>query len=612
MNPAVLAARNALERPDGFTTWFETFAKIQLPAPILDEKTGRLTKLATPVANYLQQQFCTLIEHCQANNLPCRAIMLKPRQIGCSTISVGNLYKQTRHHGLEGMIIGGQYDQTDELWKILKRYHDNDSFPWAAGGVVNERAAKYENGGMISKRTAQNENAGRAGTYQAVIVTELGRWEEGGKASAGDVLQGVQATVAQQANTFIVLESTARGNTGVFYEQWQNSVTLEQFLAGDYEGIPYVQIFAPAHAFAKHRLPLTPRQEDELRETLTEDERWRMAEFDAPMSYIAWRRDTLRNMCRGNETRLKFDFPDTPEEAFHASSMATFSTQAINLMRAEARKFPGTHGVLRAADDEPWSQKRFVFEPREVEHSEVMVWEQPMPGLAYLMSVDTMTGEAKDKDGRKRDHHCATVLRNGYLDPRTGRWMPPKVVARSRPPTRNPEWNCQWNILAKLGPVVWALHRFYGSCMVAPESNKDGGLILLLFQKGVPIFERNKQQDSGGERPDIEFTGKLGFLTVGGHAENTRSWILTQLEDAVARYGQEGHGIEILDTRTLDEMTTFIENPKGRKEAAPGEHDDSVMALAIAYALRDHATTYLAPRNPGSWDGDRGKRSMYS
>jgi phage terminase large subunit len=43
----------------------------------------------------------------------------------------------------------------------------------------------------------------------------------------------------------------------------------------------------------------------------------------------------------------------------------------------------------------------------------------------------------------------------------------------------------------------------------------------------------------------------------------------------------------INDNDTLDEMLTFVKNEKGRAEAMQGYHDDRVMALAIAYYIRE-------------------------
>jgi hypothetical protein len=68
----------------------------------------------------------------------------------------------------------------------------------------------------------------------------------------------------------------------------------------------------------------------------------------------------------------------------------------------------------------------------------------------------------------------------------------------------------------------------------------------------------------------------------------------------------------INDPDTLKEMLTFIKNERGRPEAQQGEHDDHVMALAIAYYIRPQqsfrAAVPEAPRvqwTPDLWEDYR-------
>lgn len=62
----------------------------------------------------------------------------------------------------------------------------------------------------------------------------------------------------------------------------------------------------------------------------------------------------------------------------------------------------------------------------------------------------------------------------------------------------------------------------------------------------------------------------------------TRPIILSNLVDIVR---ESVHLIS--DKDTLKEMLVFCKNERGRAEALAGEHDDCVMALAIAYGCRD-------------------------
>ena len=53
---------------------------------------------------------------------------------------------------------------------------------------------------------------------------------------------------------------------------------------------------------------------------------------------------------------------------------------------------------------------------------------------------------------------------------------------------------------------------------------------------------------------------------------------------------------DIPDEGILKEMKTFVINDKGKPEAAPGHHDDHVMAAALAIYNIDSATTFKRPK----------------
>ena len=70
---------------------------------------------------------------------------------------------------------------------------------------------------------------------------------------------------------------------------------------------------------------------------------------------------------------------------------------------------------------------------------------------------------------------------------------------------------------------------------------------------------------------------KFGFKTTA----QTRPVIISELQVVVRE------NVSVLqDTVTINECLTFVKNENGKPEAIPGEHDDTVMALAIAYGIR--------------------------
>ena len=71
---------------------------------------------------------------------------------------------------------------------------------------------------------------------------------------------------------------------------------------------------------------------------------------------------------------------------------------------------------------------------------------------------------------------------------------------------------------------------------------------------------------------------KFGFRTT----PITRPAIIANLVELVRDY------IHLInDSKTLGEMITFVKNEKGKPEAQEGKHDDLILSLAIAHAIRD-------------------------
>ena len=130
---------------------------------------------------------------------------------------------------------------------------------------------------------------------------------------------------------------------------------------------------------------------------------------------------------------------------------------------------------------------------------------------------------------------------------------------------------------------VYALGRYYNDALVGIEANFSTYPVKRLEQLGYRNQYVREVEDS--------FTGAVqqafGFRTTAV----TRPVIVAGLVEAM----REGVGL-LNDRTTLEEMLTFVRSDKLRPEAAPGAHDDCVMALAIAWYLRPRQrATVLRP-----------------
>ena len=547
---------------NGARYWTETYGRIL-------DKAG---SIITPDLNPMQDDVLDVVAWCLENNKPIRIIILKPRQKGCSTISTALMYWLMCRFVINAVLIGGQYDQVDNLWKIFRRYAESDQFDWGFARPVMERSASFENGSCLARETAGDEEAGRSGTFQFMLATEAARWK---KTNAADVLAGIMNCIPYLANTCVILESTARGPAGFFYDYWQAAATFDEFKNGK-EGNGFIKVFSPwfDHDDSLDQID-DPIEEGRLVDTFTPDERAMVTQYALKPGHIQYYRRTIEMECKRDPAVMQREYPSTPEEAFHASSNQRFNSVGLKLMRIKAEKDRWEYGVLDGEDP------RYTWTATDENGARLMMLERPIEGCRYSIPVDVMTGGSQ-VEGDDPDLHAGLVIRSAYHD-NFGRFCPPKVVARTVP-------KCRWDIDI-LEEWIWRLSQYYGNCMIVPEINMDRGLTKGLKDRGANLYERMSDE----ERGDImmpKSSGKLGFNTRAGYKEGTRTAIIENLARYIREWNGDKPGLEA-DPHTINELNHFVIDPKtGREEAADKHHDDSVLALAIGMECEARGTVF--------------------
>src|SRR5690606_27776411 len=100
----------------------------------------------------------------------------------------------------------------------------------------------FANGSELMTETANDPRAGASGTFQALVCTEVAHWPNTGIRSAQKTLAAVMSCVPNKPDTLIILESTANGMQGAYYDTYQKAVTFEEFKAGK-RGNGFIKIF---------------------------------------------------------------------------------------------------------------------------------------------------------------------------------------------------------------------------------------------------------------------------------------------------------------------------------------------------------------------------------
>lgn len=560
-----------------------------------------------PEVNEYQAEISEIVEWCHDHGRPCRIIGLKPRQKGSSTVSVGVGHVRLKAKDkTSGLIAGGAHFQGSNLFGILSTYAEEDELD-PGSCKVQDKVAVYANGSEMGRITLANSNAGRSGTYQFMLVTEVAYLAEEGVANAAEVLNGLLKCVGFEPDTIIILESTAKGASGDYYERYQKAITFDEFKAGK-DG--YVKVFCPWYRFKDSRRD--PEKEGIVGwESLTDFEGELSRKWGLDLEQIAWMRWALRDECNGDWDRFCQDYPFDEETAFLKSGRGRFNVDGLKYQDEVSRRSLREHGVL-----EMDKYGRVVFRPVNEDEARVVRWERPVPGRRYILAVDLMTGESQTGSDDP-DSHGYGVIRAGYLDAGTHQWVPPALVARGMLyPDKRGRMGCWWDIDV-LEEEVYRMAKYYGDCIIAPEMNMDRGLVELLKLR----FDANiYQRELFNQREGVK-TKALGWVT----DVRTRGMVVENLARAIreAGRGSIGEGIEIRDPWTIRECRNFVVKKNGRAEAAAGHHDDQVMFLAIGLTLIDHATPFIEPvvegwippdlrGSMGAGEGQRYGRAQFS
>lgn len=249
-----------------------------------------------------------------------RALILKGRQQGMSTYIGGRYYHRVTIGGnVFCFIIAHDTFTTNKLFNIAKRFYDRaqERELRPVRGHSNPRAMNFpfrDSGYEVG--TAGSPDIGRGGTVQLLHGSEVAFWQKGEEIAAG-----AQQQVPDANGTEIILESTANGIGGYFYEMWTEAE------AGKNE---YIAIFVPWYWQEEYRTPVPP-------DFAMEPEEMELADlYGLSPDQVYWRR--LKIASLRSEWRFKQEYPFNAQEAFQMSG-ANVLISGDTVMRARKEDF---------------------------------------------------------------------------------------------------------------------------------------------------------------------------------------------------------------------------------------------------------------------------------
>jgi hypothetical protein len=286
-------------------------------------KAGGLVPL---ILNRVQLEIHARLEQQLRDTGRVRALILKARQPGCSTyVEARYFHRITQTPGTTAFILTHGQAATENIFGIGQRFHENLPEPLALKTVAaNSRELHFDGlDSGIQVSTAGAKGAGRASTLQYIHGSEVAHWE-----NATVHMGGLLQAVPDAPGTEVILESTANGLAGLFYDMCK---------AAERGGGDYQLIFIPWHWHDEYQTD-PPEGWTAPRKFVSYGE---AHELTPAQVHWAWRKNAeLAAACNGSPDEISWlfrqEYPATGAEAFQAADHDAFIPPELALA---ARKF---------------------------------------------------------------------------------------------------------------------------------------------------------------------------------------------------------------------------------------------------------------------------------
>lgn len=209
-------------------------------------------------------------------------------------------HKTTTQFGKSAFIVAHEQKATDNLYSMVKRYHDHNPLPVSTGATNAKELIFDKLDGGYKLATAGSKDVGRSNTAQLLHGSEFAFW-----ANAQMHLAGIGNTIGDMPGSEIILESTANGVGNAFHLMWQAAERGE----GD-----YIAIFIPWFWQEEYRAPLKPDFK------MSAEDEAVMRTYGLDLEQMQWRANKIATYGEGFEWLFQQEYPCCAAEAFKSST----------------------------------------------------------------------------------------------------------------------------------------------------------------------------------------------------------------------------------------------------------------------------------------------------
>lgn len=500
------------------------------------------------------------------NNEAVRQYVLKARQIGFSTLIEAIMFWGTSLFGNNfGHITAHDKTKSSQIFEMTKLFYKTSPSDMQPTRKLSNRHEIYfanpnEEGelGLESKiivDTADNVHIGASSTIQFAHLSEFARYEAVNKEIRLALVTLFQA-IPDLPNTMAFIETTAYGS-GLGKEYWDDEDNgygklFVSWLADDE--------YRENYSVPEKELRISPEDKfgdettlrisviDQLRQWYPEyadDNSWYDTES---LHRLAWRRKVINEQSLGNKDYFRQEYPTTPDEAFLSTGSSIFDKQKLSAYQIYAKEIEKNKLYQRYTYIRPKYENDFkdvgCFRPSDF--GELYIYEHPKKDERYVIGADVGYGVEKG------DESAFHVL-NERGD---------QVAV----------FHCVISPEDFAYPLIATAH-YYNKAFINPEANAPG-VALIVRIKDRRYFRMYQRESFSSAKHTI--STDFGFHT----NARTKPIVISLLREAV----KDGT-ILLRHPETIRQLMVYAYDKDGKLSAPSGDHDDLVIALALAIKI---------------------------
>jgi hypothetical protein len=530
---------------------------------------GRLVPFALRPA---QLRLWSVLEAQRAQGEPMRAVVLKARKLGISTMAQGLLIQRTTLHPLHHANVIAHNSQTAgaimEIAELMyanlpeledpelvvrpqianrrrlkeMRFGEPDRF----GGTTTAERAFGANQSSYVVDTAKEFEGGRGLTLQSVHGSEVAFWPDL-KRKLTTLRSALDFT---DPHTLAIYESTANG-----YNEFKD--LCDRAMAGEDE---FPLVFFAWFDDPRYSRRLSAREAAAFEvggHAYGEEEPELQIRNGLSHEQLNWRRWAIENLCQGDVQVFHQEYPSFPEQAFMTTGQGVFGGVLIQkaIRDANASPEPVRASFAPGNTTDRKTRRGTINVPTSVRVTPGGPWEiwSPPAARQYVVACDPMTGE--------EDTEAAFAIE--------------VIDHESREQVAQYEAVTEPDLVAEQLYLICLHYGAHRRPWLAVERTGGYGLSLidtLYHEYGYrQMYTRRKPDAATGTYAD-----RLGWDT------NRQTKGLLH-DEAMALLREGTHGIR--SVRLSRQMETYVRQGSGRTGPLPGARSDLLLAWMIAQSV---------------------------